>query len=861
MNTGLKFALGVCSLSLLFSCAQKLPYQDTSLTAEQRAEDLLPRLTLEEKVALMQNASPAIPRLGIKEYDWWNEALHGVGRAGLATVFPQAIGMGASFNDSLLYEVFDAVSDEARVKSRIFSENGVLKRYQGLTFWTPNVNIFRDPRWGRGQETYGEDPYLTGQLGMAVVRGLQGPEDSKYDKLHACAKHFAVHSGPEWNRHSFDAENIAPRDLWETYLPAFKDLVQKADVKEVMCAYNRFEGEPCCGSNRLLMQILRDEWGYKGIVVSDCGAISDFYRPETHGTHPDKEHASAGAVLSGTDLECGGEYGSLADAVKAGLIDEKLIDVSLKRLLTARFELGEMDEQPAWAEIPASTLNSKEHQDLALRMARESLVLLQNKNNILPLNTGLKVAVMGPNANDSVMQWGNYNGIPGHTVTLLEAVRSKLPEGQVMYEPGCDRTSREALQSLFSECSINGKPGFLAEYWNNRTREGEVVATDQISTPFHFATTGATTFAPGVEITDFSARYESVFRPSQSGDVAFRFQLDGEVTLMVDGEQVAQKVYVKNPTNLYTLQAKAGKEYHIEILFKQRNERATLDFDLGKQVEINLNLAVEKVKDADVVLFAGGISPSLEGEEMPVEVSGFKGGDRTDIELPAVQRDLLRTLKKAGKKVVFINYSGSAIGLVPESNTCEAILQAWYPGQAGGTAIVDVLFGDYNPAGRLPVTFYKDAGQLPDFEDYSMKGRTYRYMQQQPLYSFGYGLSYTTFIYGEANLGKNTIGKGETAMLTVPVSNVGQRDGDEVVQVYLRSPADKDGPRYTLRAFKRVHIPAGQTKSVTIPLTHESFEWFDEATNTMHPVAGTYELLYGGSSDKNKLKAIVMNVQ
>ena len=861
MNTGLKFALGVCSLSLLFSCAQKLPYQDTSLTAEQRAEDLLPRLTLEEKVALMQNASPAIPRLGIKEYDWWNEALHGVGRAGLATVFPQSIGMGASFNDSLLYEVFDAVSDEARVKSRIFSENGVLKRYQGLTFWTPNVNIFRDPRWGRGQETYGEDPYLTGQLGMAVVRGLQGQENGKYDKLHACAKHFAVHSGPEWNRHSFDAENIAPRDLWETYLPAFKDLVQKADVKEVMCAYNRFEGEPCCGSNRLLMQILRDEWRYKGIVVSDCGAISDFYRPGTHGTHPDKEHASAGAVLSGTDLECGGEYGSLADAVKAGLIDEKQIDVSLKRLLTARFELGEMDEQPAWAEIPASTLNSKEHQDLALHMARESLVLLQNKNDILPLNTGLKVAVMGPNANDSVMQWGNYNGIPGHTVTLLEAVRSKLPEGQVMYEPGCDRTSREALQSLFSECSINGKPGFSAEYWNNRICEGEVVATDQISTPFHFTTTGATTFAPGVEITNFSARYESVFRPSRSGDVAFRFQLDGEVTLMVDGEQVAQKVYVKNPTNLYTLQAKAGKEYHIEILFKQRNERATLDFDLGKQVEINLNLAVEKVKDADVVLFAGGISPSLEGEEMPVEVPGFKGGDRTDIELPAVQRDLLKALKKAGKKVVFINYSGSAIGLVPESNTCEAILQAWYPGQAGGTAIVDVLFGDYNPAGRLPVTFYKDAGQLPDFEDYSMKGRTYRYMQQQPLFPFGHGLSYTTFTYGEANLSKNTIGDGGTVTLTIPVSNAGQRDGDEVVQVYLRCMADKEGPHYTLRAFKRVHIPAGETKQVTIPLTYESFEWFDTATNTVHPLKGTYELLYGGSSDKNKLKTIVMNVQ
>lgn len=861
MKKGWIQIIGICCALSFSACKQLMPYQDTSLSAEQRAEDLLSRLTLEEKVALMQNASPAIPRLGIKEYEWWNEALHGVGRAGLATVFPQAIGMGAAFNDSLLYDVFNAVSDEARVKSRMFGEGGVLKRYQGLTFWTPNVNIFRDPRWGRGQETYGEDPYLTSQLGMAVVRGLQGPEGSKYDKLHACAKHFAVHSGPEWNRHSFDAENIDPRDLWETYLPAFKDLVQKADVKEVMCAYNRFEGEPCCGSNRLLMQILRDEWGYKGIVVSDCGAISDFYKPGTHGTHPDKEHASAGAVRTGTDLECGREYASLADAVKAGLIDEKQIDISLKRLLTARFQLGEMDEQPAWSEIPASVLNSKEHQQLALRMARESLVLLQNKNNILPLNANLKVAVMGPNANDSVMQWGNYNGIPVHTVTLLEAVRTRLPEAQVMYEPGCDRTSGETLQSLFTECSINGKPGFSAMYWNNRDMEGKAVATDQISTPFHFATTGATTFAPGVEITNFSARYESVFRPSQSGDVTFRFQLDGEVALNIDGKQVAQKVYVKNPTNLYTLQAKAGKEYRIEILFKQRNERATLDFDLGKEVEINLDQVVQKVVDADVILFAGGISPNLEGEEMPVEVPGFKGGDRTDIELPAVQRNLLKALKKAGKKVIFINYSGSAIGLVPETSTCEAILQAWYPGQAGGTAIAEVLWGDYNPAGRLPVTFYKDVNQLPDFEDYSMKGRTYRYMVQQPLFPFGYGLSYTTFAYGEARLSKNTIGKGETITLTVPVSNTGQRDGDEVVQVYLKRSADKEGPCYTLRAFKRVHIPAGKTESVTISLTPESFDWFDTATNTVRPLEGAYELLYGGSSDQSQLKMIPVSVQ
>lgn len=723
MNTRFKFTLAVCSLCLLFSCSQKLPYQDTSLTPEQRAEDLLPRLTLEEKVSLMQNASPAIPRLGIKEYEWWNEALHGVGRAGLATVFPQSIGMGASFNDSLLYEVFEAVSDEARVKSRIFGESGRLKRYQGLTFWTPNVNIFRDPRWGRGQETYGEDPYLTGQMGIAVVRGLQGPEDAKYDKLHACAKHYAVHSGPEWNRHSFEAENIAPRDLWETYLPAFKDLVQKADVKEVMCAYNRFEGEPCCGSNRLLMQILRDEWGYKGIVVSDCGAISDFHRQGAHETHPDKKHASASAVKSGTDLECGSEYASLSEAVKAGLIDEKQIDISLKRLLTARFELGEMDETPAWQEIPASVLNSKEHQELALRMARESLVLLQNRNNILPLNTNLKVAVMGPNANDSVMQWGNYNGTPAHTVTLLEAVRSRLPEVQIIYEPD------------------------------------------------------------------------------------------------------------------------------------------TFEFDLGKETEIRQQIAVKKVMDADVILFAGGISPNLEGEEMQVNAPGFKGGDRTDIELPAVQRNLLKALKKAGKKIVFINYSGSAVGLVPETNTCEAILQAWYPGQAGGTAIAEVLFGDYNPAGRLPVTFYKNVEQLPDFEDYSMKGRTYRYMEQQPLFPFGHGLSYTTFAYGDAKLSKNTIGDGESVTLTIPVSNVGQRDGEEVVQVYLNRPDDREGPRYTLRAFKRVRIPAGETATVTIPLTRESFEWFDATTNTMRPLEGSYELLYGGTSDKDKLKTVVMKVQ
>ena len=707
--------------ALMSACQQKLPYQDASLSPEERAADLVQRLTLEEKVSLMQNNSSAVPRLGIKPYEWWNEALHGVARNGLATVFPQAIGMGAAFNDSLLHVVFTAVSDEARAKNHIARRDSSYKRYEGLTFWTPNINIFRDPRWGRGQETYGEDPYLTGQLGMAVVRGLQGPEDSQYDKAHACAKHYAVHSGPEWNRHSFNAENIDPRDLWETYLPAFKDLVQKAGVKEVMCAYNRFEGSPCCNSDRLLMQILRDEWGYEGLVVSDCGAINDFYVEGRHETHKDEADASSAAVLSGTDLECGSVYKSLADAVRQGKIKESDLDRSVSHLLKARFELGEMDETTPWDAIPDSVVNCHAHQALALRMAHESMTLLQNKNNLLPLKAGMTVALVGPNANDSVMQWGNYNGFPGHTVTLLEALRKRLPEEQLIYVPG--------------------------------------------------------------------ALYAEDFVPKHKKD---------------EMEQM--------------------KPLDAASLLKQ-------------------------VGCADVVVFAGGISPLLEGEEMKVDVQGFKGGDRTDIELPAIQRQLLKALKAAGKKVVFVNFSGSAVGLEPETQTCDAILQAWYPGEAGGTAVADVLYGNYNPAGHLPVTFYKNVSQLPDYEDYSMKGRTYRYFEGTPLFPFGHGLSYTTFAYGKAEV--------KDGCLLVPVTNTGSMDGDEVVQLYLNRPDDAGGPRKTLRAFKRVHIPARATRTVSLPLTEETFNWWDTATNTVHPLKGSYKLLYGGSSDDRALQTMM----
>ena len=863
MNKKLKALLGLGAILLsIQTSGQSLPYQNPGLSPEQRAEDLLSRLTLEEKAALMQNSSPAIPRLGIKAYDWWNEALHGVARAGLATVFPQAIGMAASFDDALLYQVFTAVSDEARAKSAEFSKNGGLKRYQGLTFWTPNVNIFRDPRWGRGQETYGEDPYLTSQMGIAVVNGLQGPADAKYDKLHACAKHFAVHSGPEWNRHQFNAENVDPRDLWETYLPAFKALVQKADVKEVMCAYNRFEGDPCCGSNRLLTQILRNEWGYQGIVVSDCGAISDFWRKKNHGTHESKEHASAEAVLSGTDLECGNDYKSLPDAVRAGLIDEKQIDTSVKRLLKARFELGEMDENICWDSIPYSVVDSKEHKELALKMARESIVLLQNKNNTLPLKKGLKIALIGPNANDSVMQWANYNGYPSQTITLYKAMKDRIPADRLIYEFGCDRTSEVTLESTFSQCSIDGKTGFRSTYWNNIKMEGQPVTVTHTSTPFHFVTTGGTVFALGVNLQDFSAAYESVFTPQQDGEIGFRFQTHGIIRLYINGEKVAEGKYLQNYANVYTLKAEKGKSYNVkvEFIFYSKDRAAQLDFDMGRDVPVNLQASIDKVKDADIIVYAGGIAPSLEGEEMPVSAAGFKGGDRTSIELPAIQRRMITELKKLGKPIVFVNYSGSAMGLEPESQLCDAIIQAWYPGQAGGTAVADVLTGDYNPAGRLPVTFYRNDSQLPDFEDYSMKNRTYRYFTGDPLFCFGHGLSYTQFNYGEASLSSNTIGKGKQVTLTIPVSNTGKYDGEEVVQIYLKRKGETDGPTHALRSFKRIAVNQGTTVNVTIPMDAEKFQWFDPSTNTMRLIDGEYEILYGGTSDTDLLKKIDISV-
>lgn len=844
-------------LLLLTGCGQ-VTYKNASLSPEERAELLLKELTLEEKVSLMMDGSKPVGRLGIKPYNWWNEALHGVARAGLATVFPQPIGMAASFSPEAVYEVFNAVSDEARAKNTYYASQGSYERYQGLTMWTPTVNIYRDPRWGRGIETYGEDPYLTSRMGVEVVKGLQGGNDGRYDKLHACAKHFAVHSGPEWNRHEFNAENIKPRDLHEIYLPPFEALVKEGKVKEVMCAYNRFEGDPCCGSDRLLMQILRDEWGFDGIVLSDCGAIADFYNDRGHKTHPDAESASASAVLSGTDLECGSSYKALVEAVKQGKIDEKVVDVAVKRLLAARFALGEMDEpeKVSWTKIPFSVVASAKHDSLALDIARKSMTLLMNKKEILPLKRGgLTVAVMGPNANDSVMQWGNYNGMPSHTVTILDGVRKALgTDDKLIYEQGCGWVERTLIQSAFSLCQSIDGPGFSARYWNNVTREGEPVTTTQVTTPFQFCTSGATVFAPGVNLTDFSATYQSIFTPEQSGEVVFEVYAYGSGRLRINGEEVrgfSNKHGGRKST--YNLKVQAGKPYDIELDFEYLRSDAQLNFDLGFKKEVDINKSVERVKDADIVIFAGGISPSLEGEEMGVNLPGFKGGDRTDIELPAVQRELITALERAGKKVILVNCSGSPIGLEPETEKCEAILQAWYPGQAGGTAVAEVLFGDYNPAGRLPVTFYRNVSQLPDFEDYSMAGRTYRYMTQTPLFPFGYGLSYTIFEYGQMVLDKVKMGTGQTLKLTIPVTNKGGRNGEEVVQVYLKKHDDAEGPNRALRAFKRVTIPAGKTVNVEFELKDKALEWWDKESNTMRICTGAYDIMVGSSSQTEDL--------
>jgi beta-glucosidase len=682
-----------------------------------RVDDLLARMTLEEKISRMRNHSPAIPRLGIPEYDWWNECLHGVARNGVATVFPQAIGLAATWDRELIRRIADAISTEARAKHHEDARNNKRGAYQGLTFWSPNINIFRDPRWGRGQETYGEDPFLTARIGVAFVRGLQG-DDAKYLKTIATAKHFAVHSGPEATRHSFDAR-ISKRDLYETYLPAFEALIREGGAWSVMGAYNRLAGVPCCANDFLLRKTLRDDWGFRGYVVTDCGAIWDMYTG--HRTSANAAEASVLAVKAGADLTCGSEYDSLAQAVQQGLITEKEIDVSVRRLLEAQFRLGMFDppELVPYAAIPFSENDSPEHDALARKAAQASIVLLKNAGNTLPLKKDIStVAVIGPYADNIDVLLGNYNGTPSHPVTLLQGIRNKMSDrSRVLYARGMD--------------------------------------------------------AP------------------ESGRPVSQASIDSAVAI---------------------------------------------------------------AKQAEVVITVLGISPMLEGEELNVRIPGFKSGDRTTLNLPAGEEQLLRALHATGKPVVLVLTGGSALAVDWENANIPAIVDAWYPGQQGGNAVADVLFGDHNPSGRLPVTFYSALNDLPPFEQYGMAGRTYRYLGSKPLYPFGHGLSYTIFRYDGLEIGGYRIPASDTIHVSFRVTNTGRFDGDEVSQLYVRSLDPTPGsPAKSLKGFRRTFIKKGGQETVRIAVPVRELRVYDDEAAGCVVRPGRYEIQIGASSEDIRL--------
>jgi beta-glucosidase len=646
--------------------------------------------------------------------------------------------------------------------------------------------------------------------------------------------------------------------MWETYMPAFKSLVQDAKVREVMCAYQRLDDDPCCGSQRLLQTILRDEWGFKYLVVSDCGAVSDFY--ESHKSSSSPVHASAKATIAGTDVECGYGYAyrSIPEAVKRGFITEAEVDKHVIRLLEGRFDLGEMDDPSLveWSKIPYSAMSTKASANISLDMARQTMVLLQNKNNILPLNKKEKIAVIGPNADNTPMMWGNYNGTPNHTVTILDGIKAKTKK--LFYAAGCDLTYDKVMECLMaSQCSFEGKKGLKGTFWNNRRMEGKPVTTQYYTAPLAVTTFGMHNFAPGVQLEDFSAKYETVFTPKEAGEYVVNVDGCGHFELFIDGVQKFRHHIWRTTPNRVAIQAEKGKSYNIEVRFSHiHTYNANLAINIAKEHPIDYQETIAQLKGINKVVFVGGIASSLEGEEMPVDIDGFKGGDRTHIELPKVQRDFLKALKQAGKQVIFVNCSGSCIALQPETETCDAILQAWYPGQEGGTAVADVLFGDYNPSGKLPVTFYKNSSQLPDYEDYSMRGRTYRYFTDA-LFPFGYGLSYTSF---EMRNEKLEMRNGGNGTLSVEVANTGKRDGTEIVQLYIRNLQDPDGPLKSLRAFQRVSVKAGQTATVKLTLDNKSFEFWDPETNTMRVKSGKYEILVGNSSSDKDLKKLSLSL-
>jgi len=843
-KTGIAAILAVLAV-LTVSCStnnEEVPvYLNPDLSIDDRVNDLVGRMTLDEKVSQLMNRSPAIERLGVPEYEWWNEALHGVARAGHATVFPQAIGLAATWDTELMSRVATAISDEARAKHHEALRRESRKRYEGLTFWSPNINIFRDPRWGRGMETFGEDPYLTGRLAVEFVKAMQG-DHPDYLKTVATPKHYAVHSGPEPDRHSFDAV-VSERDFRETYLPAFRTSIIDGGARSVMCAYNRVAGEPACGSNELQQEILRDEWGFDGYIVSDCGAIRDIYK--YHKVVETPAEAAAMGVARGTDLNCGRTYENLAEAVRSGLVQEEQLDVSLKRLFRARFALGMFDppERNPWSSIPISVIDSTEHQALALEAARKSMVLLKNEGGVLPLDRGLdKIAVIGPNANDVGVLLGNYNGIPSDPVTPLRGIRDAVSDhSEVIHAMGTNLAENmPALRVIPGERLSD----LIAEYFSNPDFQGEPISTREE----HTVNSGLWTEASidGVPIDRHGVRWSGVVAPAKSGTYQLGGRAHGTFRLFVDDSVLVEfKCVDEACTDWATVEFEAGQEYAIRIEYRPHRYGAGIQLMWAEPESTLREEALQAAAEADAVILMLGLSPRLEGEQMSVEIPGFKGGDRTDIALPAPQRELMEAIVATGKPVVLVLLNGSALAVNWAADNVPAILEAWYPGQAAGTAIADVLFGDYNPAGRLPVTFYQSVDQIPPFSDYDMDGRTYRYFDGDSLFPFGHGLSYTSFAYSELELPK-TVQAGADVLLSVTVENTGSVAGEEVVQLYLTDlEASAPVPIRSLVGVERIFLQPGEQKRLSFAMTARQLSLIDaQAERVVEP--GLFEISVGG---------------
>ncbi len=836
---------------------------------DERVAKLVSQMTLEEKVSQMQNHAAAIPRLGIPAYDYWSEGLHGIARSGYATLFPQAIGLAATWDTALLHKVAGTISTEARAKYNQAIREDNHDIFYGLTIWSPNINIFRDPRWGRGQETYGEDPFLTSRMGVAFVTGLQG-DDPTYLRVISTPKHFVVHSGPESSRHRFNVD-VSPHDLADTYLPAFRATITEAHAQSIMCAYNAIDGDPACANPYLLKDILRGEWKFNGFVTSDCAAITDV--AEGHKFAPDMEHAAVLSIRAGTDTSCGEEYSVLTQAVKDGLIEEKELDASVKRLFRARFQLGMFDppSKVGYASLPFSEVDSDEHRKLALKTAREAMVLLKNDGDLLPLSGTKTIAVIGPNAASLAALEGNYNAIPSHPVTPLDALRNAGVK--VLYAQGASYAQGIAApvpETMFRTDA--GEPGLHAEYFANTNLSGKpsVTRTDR---QIDFDWDGASP-AAGVPANGFSVRWTGTIAPSAAGEYEFVPSLaecypcgDAEsYAVFVDGKQVATQRYLLAP-----FRSPVGKSFKIafadttphafRVEYTHASPRFGAGFTLGWEPPAAplLAEAVKVAQQADVVVAFVGLSPNLEGEEKPIKIPGFDGGDKTDLQLPAEQEALLEAVAKTGKPMVVVLMNGSALAVNWAQEHAGAILEAWYPGEEGGTAIAETLLGKNDPAGRLPVTFYASISQLPAFDDYSMKARTYRYSTVTPLYGFGYGLSYTHFAIGGVELASKNVAAGEPLRVKAKVTNTGKIEGDEVVEVYLTPPASELAPIRELVGFERIHLAPGESKEVQLTVQPRQLSVVD-ALGQRSIVPGTYSLYVGGAQPENGEKGVSFQI-